>query len=316
VAAGAEVVLTDFPLVTNYEGDRPGAPTLGTRGLVSPAFLKTEILDLSAWAWDDFLRRNADPRLNRLADVDEAKIFPRPPGALPDRYTGFDDDIATYPAHARAHPCADFRTLPHLAEGLRGLEETRRRDLDEWMDRLGLDAVIFPALADVGPADADVNPASADLAWRNGVWVANGNLAIRHMGVPTVTLPMGVMADTGMPMGLTLAGRGGDDAALMALALAVERLTPPLPLPPRTPALDPLPALPPVQDGPAPRLRITLERTGETLRLEPEVPLAFLSIAGRLCDPALPLHPAPARGGLLVAVFETGHAVWVEPDLP
>ncbi len=90
------------------------------------------------------------------------------------------------------------------------------------MDRLGLDAVVFPALADVGPADADTNPASADLAWANGVWVANGNLAIRHLGIPTVTVPMGLMADTGMPMGLTFAGRGWDDAALLQLACAFQ----------------------------------------------------------------------------------------------
>ena len=40
-----------------------------------------------------------------------------------------------------------------------------------------------------------MNPVSADIAWSNGVWVANGNLAIRHLGVTTVTVPMGVMAD-------------------------------------------------------------------------------------------------------------------------
>ena len=34
-AAGAEVVEVDFPVVSNYEGDRPGAPTIATRGLVS-----------------------------------------------------------------------------------------------------------------------------------------------------------------------------------------------------------------------------------------------------------------------------------------
>lgn len=313
-AEGAEVVLTDFPLVTNYEGDRPGAPTIATRGLVSAAYLKREIVDLSAWAWDDFLRRNADPHLNRLADVDGARIFPRPPGALPDRYTGFDDDIAQYPAHARAHPCDDFRTIPHLAEGLCGLEETRLRDLDDWMDDHQLDAVVFPALADVGPADADVNPSSADLAWRNGVWVANGNLAIRHMGVPTVTLPMGIMEDTGMPMGLTLAGRGGGDAQLLALAVAIERLAPPQPLPPRAPTLAPLPPLPKPGPGRTPRLRITPERNGETptLRIESEVPLAFLSIAGLRRDPTQPLHPAPSHPSLVVAVFQTGHAVFVE----
>ncbi|MBL9045816.1 MAG: amidase [Tabrizicola sp.] len=236
-AAGAEIIVTDFPLVTNYEGDRPGAPTIATRGLVSPAYLKREIVDLSVWSWDDFLQANGDPALNSLAQVDGARINPPPPGALPDRYTGFDDDIVTYPAHARAHPCDDFRTIPDLEAGFRGLEETRKRDLEDWMDRLGLDAVIFPAVADVGPADADVNPASADLAWRNGTWVANGNLAIRHCGVPTVTVPMGIMADIGMPAGLTIAGRAYDDSRLLAMASAFEATDNRRIPPPRTPEL-------------------------------------------------------------------------------
>jgi amidase len=236
-AAGAEVVVTDFPLVSNYEGDRPGAPTIATRGLVNPAYLQREIIDLSVWAWDDFLAANGDPALNRMAQVNGARIFPRPEGALPDRYTGFDGDIADYPDHARAHPCADFRDIPELADGFRGLEETRKRDLEEWMDKLGLDAVIFPAVADVGPADADVNPASADLAWRNGCWVANGNLAIRHCGVPTVSVPMGVMADIAMPAGLTFAGRAYDDTRLLALAAAFEATGHWRQPPPRTPEL-------------------------------------------------------------------------------
>jgi amidase len=232
-AAGATVVEVDFPLISNYEGDRPGAPTILTRGLVSPAFLHREIVDLSAWAWDDFLRANGDPNLPSLEGVDGARIFPHPEGALPDRVDGFDDDIADYPRQVREHPVEDPTTIPFLEDGLRGLEETRRVDLEQWMDGLGLDAVIFPALADVGPADMDVNPASADLGWRNGVWVANGNLAIRHLGVPTVTVPMGTMADIGMPVGLTFAGRAYDDTALLALARAFEatgdrRTTPPL----------------------------------------------------------------------------------------
>ncbi len=96
------------------------------------------------------------------------------------------------------------------------------------MDELGLDAVVFPAVADVGPADMDVNEASADLGWRNGVWVANGNLVPRHLGIPTVTVPMGTMADIRMPVGLTFAGRAYDDSALLALAAGVrgDRLAP------------------------------------------------------------------------------------------
>ena len=236
-AAGAEVVDVDFPVVTNYEGDRAGAPTVATRGWVTPEYLQRELVDLSAWAWDDFLAANGDPALNRLADVDGAAIFPHPPGALPDRYTGFGDDIAGYPAFVRAHPRSSFVDIPHLAAGLTALERTRRVDLEDWMDGLRLDAVIFPAVADVGPADMDVNPASADLGWRNGVWVANGNLAIRHLGIPTVTVPMGTMADTGMPVGLTFAGRAYDDNTLLTYGAAFEALGSRRTAPARTPPL-------------------------------------------------------------------------------
>ncbi|WP_367402592.1 amidase [Kocuria marina] len=236
-AAGAEVVEVDCPVVSNYEGDRPGAPTIATRGFVSPEYLKREIVDLSAWAWDDFLDANGDPALHRLADVAGEEIFPHPPGALPDRYDGFEDDIADYPQFMRDHGRVELTRIPELAEGVRGLERTRQVDLEAWLDELGLDGVVFPAVADVGPADADVNPDSADLAWRNGTWVANGNLVPRHLGIPTVTVPMGVMADIGMPVGLTLAGRAYDDTELLRLATIFEALLPARTAPPRTPPL-------------------------------------------------------------------------------
>ncbi|WP_417563846.1 amidase [Microbacterium sp.] len=235
-AAGAEVVEVDFPAVTNYEGDRAGAPTIATRGFVSPEYLHREIVDLSAWAWEDFLAANGDPALSSLVAVDGAQIFPQPAGALPDRYTGFDDDIASYPAQVREHPYRSFTDIPHLDE-VRGLEQTRRVDLEEWMDAARLDAVVFPAMADIGSADMDVNPESADAGWRNGVWVANGNLVPRHLGIPTVTVPMGAMAGTGMPVGLTFAGRAYDDTALLALAAAFEATGDRRTSPPRTPRL-------------------------------------------------------------------------------
>ncbi|MEI7517980.1 MAG: amidase [Mycobacteriaceae bacterium] len=240
VAAGADVVLVDFPVVSNYEHDREGVPSIKTRGLVSPEFLEREVLDLSAWAWDDFLRANGDPNLPNLAAVDGSLIWVNDPGALPDRVEGFgegSDEINIYPDFIREHVYESFLDIPHMEEGLRGLERTRKVDFEEWMHRRGLDAVIFPTVADVGPADMDVNPASADLGWRNGVWVANGNLVPRHLGIPTVTVPMGTMADIGMPVGLTFAGRAYDDNALLGFAAAFEatgdRRTPP----PRTPPL-------------------------------------------------------------------------------
>jgi amidase len=236
-SAGAEVVETDFPVVSNYEGDRPGAPTIATRGFVTAAYLDREINDLSSWGWDDFLAANGDPKLNTLAEVDGALIFPHPPGALPDRYVGFDDDIATYPEQVRTNRYASVTEIPELESGVRGLEETRRVDLEQWMEEHGLDAVIFPAMADVGPADMDVDEASADLGWRNGTWVANGNLVLRHLGIPSVTVPMGTMSDTGIPVGLTIAGRGWDDSALIEIAAAFEATGSRREVPPRTPRL-------------------------------------------------------------------------------
>ncbi|MCU1766699.1 amidase [Pseudomonas protegens] len=235
-AAGAQVLEVDFPLVSNCEGDRPGAPTVYNRGLVSKEFLHDELWELSGWAFDDFLRANDDPKLNRLANVDGPQIFPHDPGTLPNR----EDDLAAgmdeYVNMAK-RGLKTWDQIATLADGLRGLEQTRRIDLEDWMDRLGLDAVLFPTVADIGPADADINPESADIAWSNGVWVANGNLAIRHLGVPTVTVPMGVMADIGMPVGLTFAGRAYDDSSLLRLASAFEATGSKRLIPPRTPAL-------------------------------------------------------------------------------
>ena len=235
-AKGAEVIEVDFPLVSNCEGDRPGAPTVFTRGLVPKEFLHHELWDLSAWAFDDFLRANGDPKLNRLADVNGALIFPHDPGTLPNREDELAAGMDEYVRMAE-RGITPWDQIATLADGLRGLEQTRRIDLEDWMDQLGLDAVLFPTVADVGPADADVNPVSADIAWSNGVWVANGNLAIRHLGVPTVTVPMGVMADIGMPVGLTFAGRAYDDSMLLRFAAAFESLGNKRMIPPRTPPL-------------------------------------------------------------------------------
>jgi amidase len=239
-AQGAEVVEVDFPLVSNCEGDRPGAPTVYNRGIVSKEFLHHELWDLTAWAFDDFLQANGDPKLNRLADVNGPLIFPHDPGTLPNREGDLAAGMDEYVNMAR-RGITPWDQIETLADGLRGLEHTRRIDLEDWMQQLGLDAVLFPTVADVAPADADVNPASADIAWSNGVWVANGNLAIRHLGVPTVTVPMGVMADIGMPVGLTFAGRAYDDSALLSFASAFEAIGSQRMIPPRTPPLSSTP---------------------------------------------------------------------------
>lgn len=234
--AGADVVEVDFPLVSNCEGDRPGAPTVFNRGIVSPEFLNDELWELSGWAFDEFLRANGDPELNKLADAYGPLIFPHDLGTLPNREGDLAAGMEEYVNMAKRGLKA-YNQIASVPDGLRGLEKTRKLDLEEWMDELRLDAVLFPTVADVGPADAHINPASADIAWSNGVWVANGNLAIRHLGVPTVTVPMGVMADIGMPVGLTFAGRAYDDNNLLRFGSAFEATGSKRLVPPRTPPL-------------------------------------------------------------------------------
>ncbi|KRF32955.1 amidase [Yonghaparkia sp. Soil809] len=229
-AAGAEVIEVDLPVVTNYESrGRADDRSLTVRGLVPEGFADSELWELSMWGWEEFLQANGDPHLHRLVDVEPELIFPTPPGSLPGRYDDHlsrfapeDVPLEDYVHRARREGVPALADIPHLEAGLRGLEEARRLDLEQWMDDLGLDAVVFPAVADAGPADADVNPASAELAWRNGTWVANGNLVPRHLGIPCVQVGMGLMSDIGMPVGLTFAGRAYDDARLLALAAAFE----------------------------------------------------------------------------------------------
>ncbi|MGE0859209.1 MAG: amidase [Gammaproteobacteria bacterium] len=235
VALGAEVIEVDFPLVSNYDRDRPGARSMVERGLVPAGFAVAEGEHLIPFAWHDYLQANGDPKLDSLADVDGRLILPGRPDALPDRYEGLPD-FRAYGPRVRAGLLPPHE-IPDLDAGLRGLEETRRLDLEAWLTAQGLDALVFPAVADIAPADVDTNPHSNDIAWRNGTWVANGNQALRHCGVPTVTVPMGLLPDIGMPIGLTFAGRAYDDSALLAYAHVFEGAGTRRAAPARTPPL-------------------------------------------------------------------------------
>ena len=240
VAAGAVVVQTDFPVVENYEGLRPDSRTMVDRGIVPAEFLDRELGDLSIWAFDAFLRSIGEPDLPGIASADPARIFPAPTGALPDRYGVFAFDTAYDLAEYVDRACegvTPWNRIPSIEAGMRGLEQTRRIDFEAWLAENRIDAVVFPAAADVAPADADVNPVSADIAWRNGVWVSNGNLVPRHLGIPTVTIPMGAMDDTGMPVGLTVAGAAYSDTKLLRLARSIEALRARRVAPVRTPRL-------------------------------------------------------------------------------
>lgn len=223
-ALGAEVVETDFPLIERYEGDRPGQENVEALGVLPEGWIDTEFRHFLAYGWDDFLRANGDPNIPDLASVDPDQIFPRVPGALPDRYEEIDDYENRYrdTVAFATRGIGDPRDLPEFGDGLRALVGLREELFERWLDDHGFDGVVFPANADVGREDSEYVARSADHAWSNGVFFSHGNYALRHLGIPSVTVAMGVMEDISMPVGLTFAGRGYDDPALLAYAYAFE----------------------------------------------------------------------------------------------
>ncbi|KAK2682096.1 Amidase signature (AS) superfamily [Fusarium oxysporum f. sp. vasinfectum] len=218
---GATVVETDFPLVIEFEKPLSGESKTET----PPHRNEIDMCQLMAYSWDDFLAANQDSKVaSSLAQVESSTIFPHPPGCLPDRYDANDPLVrhTAVVAHVTNGRVPTYE-IPNLGTALHNLELKRKSEFEDWLDTLGLDMVVWPCNADVGKADADVDEESAKHAWLNGVLYSNGNCAIRQFGIPTVSVPMGVMADTRMPVNLTFASKAYDDKNLFRYAYAFEK---------------------------------------------------------------------------------------------
>ncbi len=243
-ALGAELIDVDLPLLHLCEGDTPAGEALERNGLLPHGWLEHEYNQLIAHGWHTFLRDNNDPTCNSLHTVDPDRIFPTPPGSLPDRYEEVEDYENRYRAVVAlateaiaTHGTTRADGHPQFAEALTALERIRQEHFETWLTTQQLDAIVFPANADVARHDSDHSPASADHAWQNGVLFSNGNYLLRHLGIPTVTLPMGLIEPIGMPVGFTLAGAAYQDSALLEIAATIDRTAPPRQAPPLTPEL-------------------------------------------------------------------------------
>ena len=236
-ACGAEVIETDFPLVTEYEANA-AVGQLVTVANLPEGWAGKERCEVVAHAWDDFLAANGQPGLESLTKVDPKTIFPLAPGSLLGTPEAANkprwDEIVEYP---RSKPATIFE-IPGIKQAIQALEDARKETFEKWMDRLGLDVVVFPAIGDIGAANADVDEDASRFAWSNGVKYSNGNRPIRHLGVPTISVPMGIMEDTCMPVNLTFAGRAYDDNALLRYGFAFEKATENRVKPLRVPSLD------------------------------------------------------------------------------
>ncbi|KAL4862814.1 amidase signature domain-containing protein [Aspergillus spectabilis] len=236
-SCGATVVEVDFPLLATYEANISRNQLVNIKDLPENWPAK-ERCELVAHAWDNFLVTNAQQGLESLACVDPDDIFPLAPGslrgaALPANQLQWKQIVQ----YATAKPKSIFE-IPGMEQALNALENARKETLEEWMDQEGLDAIVFPANADIGRANADVDPESSRFAWENGVKYSNGNQAIRHLGVPTISVPMGLMKDTNVPVNLTFAGKAYEDNKLLEFAYAFEKITKHRSVPPLVPALD------------------------------------------------------------------------------
>ncbi|KAI8711179.1 hypothetical protein NCS52_01493600 [Fusarium sp. LHS14.1] len=217
-ALGAEiVVIPDFPAVTGYEN--PSSLPEGSARLPDD-WNWYERGPMVAHGWEGFLRDNADPKIPSLSSVDEFNIFPnsmRTPVELKHVPASNSIHWGKLLGYTRETPMFETK---HLETAVIALEAMRKQ------------------LGDVAVADSDIDPDAAAQAWKNGVWYSHGNRALRHLGIPSVTVPMGIMAKKQMPVGLTLAGRAYDDVDLLRWANAFEKHTRLRIEPPHTPALD------------------------------------------------------------------------------
>jgi amidase len=236
---GATVEEVDFPVVTRFEVPTATRANSPVESIAPPHHNEVDMCQLMAYAWDDFLTANGDSNVaTSLAQVDSGTIFPRPANSVPDKYDSNDPlvrhkDVVEHITNGRV-PTYE---IPGLGGALHNLEVKRKTEYEDWLVASGLDCVVWPCNGDVGKADADVNEASAAEAWRNGVLYSNGNCAIRQLGIPTVSVPMGVMSDTKMPVNLTFAGKAYEDNDLFQYAYAFEKSGKLRQAPGRTPAL-------------------------------------------------------------------------------
>ncbi|KAH4161244.1 hypothetical protein HBH43_169680 [Parastagonospora nodorum] len=224
---GVEIVHTDFPLVTRYENDSVSGEANNVEGC--PAnWNQLERGVLIAKAWNAFLVENNDPNIKCLADIkDPAMLFPKPPDYLPDTFLEVRNwiDYAGLPAILDSVKERSIHDIEGMSQALQALEAQRKRDLEDWMDEHTLDVIAFPAQGDVGLADLESNYSSTKHSLTNGVKYSNGNRSIRHLGVPTVSVPMGLMRDKDMPVNITFAGKAYRDQELLGYAWAFEQAT-------------------------------------------------------------------------------------------
>lgn len=311
-ALGATVVEVDFKPMHDYDADRPGTRAADEAGFMPKGWWfrfgpgaprNIEMFDLVPHAYEEFLRSCKDPRFPSWAVVDAAQVFPDPPGSVEARGKGLPHGYEDTKAEI-LDGLKPPESLPGYRQALLGVEKLRKVLFEDWLRSNGFDAVVFPANADVGRSNADVDEHAYDDANRNGVRFSNMNHAIRHLGIPSVSVPMGTMVDTGMPVNLTFVGPAYADNTLLAYAFAYEQATHHRHAPLRVPALadesfvyDPASTI-------APSMRA--EKQPPVIEVQPDIEVIGQGHAARLRFRG---SAKDASGIAVVRVYLNGHRI-------
>ncbi|RSL44562.1 hypothetical protein CEP53_011190 [Fusarium sp. AF-6] len=233
-ALGATIIETDFPILEQYtKRDFPGQSS-NVPGM-SKEWVSIERCQMIATAWDDFLRENNDLKIPNLPAANPDKIRPLvAPMDDPTLHTESQNQVRYVDMiEAVRERNGTLYTFLECEDAAKALDTMRKRLYEEWMDSNGYDLVAFPTNGDVAYANADETFESMTDALRPGVLYSNGGRAFKHLGIPCITVPMGKMADKGMPVGVTFCSKAWQDQDLLRYAFAYEtgsrrRVTPPL----------------------------------------------------------------------------------------
>ncbi|WP_433913715.1 amidase [Brevibacterium litoralis] len=271
-AAGARIVeLPEFPVMDRDPGHGGIADNnAGVTGRDADGDL--EFVHVNAHAAQKFLDWVGDPAVPCWDHVDPSLIFPNPAGGAAERLgVGYAAPLTDYAATLKASGGVvdTWEEIEGFASFLLRLETRRKRDFEDWMDSVGVDGVVFPANADVAEATTAEDVEAFRRANRNGTYFSNMNREMRELGIPSVSVSMGVMDDTGMPVSLTVVGKAYTDPTLLAWAYAYEHVSQRREAPGRTPEL-PAPwepaevsTVPSAVAGGRPTVRFSLQVRGD-----------------------------------------------------
>jgi Asp-tRNA(Asn)/Glu-tRNA(Gln) amidotransferase A subunit family amidase len=307
-SCGATVVETGFPLIEQYEKKEFEGQGMNVPGM-SPEWASIERCQTIAMAWDDFLRANGSAKYPNLLSADPDQIHPHiAPMDDPIQHTEAQNQVRYIDMLdiVRNRSASDtIECLPGASDAIKALEAMRKNLFEDWMDQNHIDLVAFPTNGDVPYSDADESRESMHHALQDGIKYANGGRALKHLGVPCITVPMGNMKDKSMPVGLTFCGKAWEDESLLKYAFAYEAKSSRRTLPPLTPSI-PTDFITltqrPTNNIPRLNLSINIDSTDYTAEANTHEDIRHLRLSGSL------VSDAPLADSTSVTVYYNGEA--------